>query len=76
MNFKGNGEARFIEARMIREDIEKDALFEDVPKGESDDMRELIVEAVTREGATKLSDLIGLWPGDETSEELLAGLKG
>lgn len=76
VNFKGNGEARFIEARMIREDIEKDALFEDVPKGESDDMRELIVEAVTREGATKLSDLIGLWTGDETSEELLAELKG
>lgn len=75
VSFKGNGEARFIEARKIRKYLERDAFFEKMPKGDPADVRELIVAAMTKEGATKLTDLIGIWPGDETAEELLAELK-
>ena len=75
VNFKGNGEARFIETRKIRKYAERDAVFEEVPKGDPADPRELI-DAVKKKRTTKLTDLIGAWPGDETTEELLAELKG
>lgn len=75
VNFRANREARFIDVRKIRRYVEQDALFEQVPKGDPSDPRELVVEAMSRKGATKLTDLIGIWPGDETAEELIAELK-
>lgn len=74
VSFKSNRAARFIETRMIREYVEKDAVFDQVPRGDPSDVQELIAEAVAKR-TTKLTDLIGSWPGDETSEELLAELK-
>lgn len=76
VNFKGNGEPRFIETLKIRKYAERDAIFEEVPKGDPASLRELIVDEVKKKRTTKLTDLIGLWPGDETAEELLAELKG
>lgn len=76
VNFKGNRTARLIDVRKIRRYVERDAPFEKVPKGDPSDARELIVEAMSKKGATKLTDLIGIWPGDETAEELIAELKG
>lgn len=76
VNFKGNREARFIETRKIRKYTERDTLFEKVPKGDPVDPRELVIDVMTQERPTKFTDLIGLWPGDETAEELLAELKG
>lgn len=76
VNFKGNGEPRFIETRKIRKYAERDALFEEVPKGDPANLREFIVDEVKKKRTTKLTDFIGLWPGDETAEELLAELKG
>ena len=74
VSFKSNRAARFIETRKIREYVEKDAVFDQVPRGHPSDAQELIAEAVAKR-TTKLTDLIGSWPGDETSEELLAELK-
>lgn len=75
MSFKINREARVIETRKIRKYTERDAFFEEVPQGEFADVQELILAVTTNERRTKFTDLIGLWPGDETSEELLAELK-
>lgn len=75
VSFKINREARVIETRKIRKYTERDAFFEEVPKGEFADVQELILAVTTNERRTKFTDLFGLWPGDETSEELLAELK-
>lgn len=60
VSFKSNRDARFVEARYIREHMEQDVLFEEVPKGDSSDAKELIIEAITKARTTKLTDLIGL----------------
>ena len=75
VSFKSDREARFIETRKIRQYVERDAAFDQVPRGDPSDVQELIAEVLAKR-TTKLTDLVGLWPGDETSEELLAELKG
>lgn len=75
VSFKSDKSARFIEARQIREYTESDALFAEIPQGYYSDLRTMIAQEMTRKTSTKVTDLIGLWPGDETAEELLAELR-
>lgn len=74
VSFKSDNDARFIEARQIREYTESDALFAEIPQGNYLDLRTMIAQEMTRKASTKVTDLIGLWPGEETAEELLAEL--
>lgn len=74
VSFKSDNDARFIEARQIREYTESDALFAENPQGDYSDLRTMIAQEMTRKTSTKVTDLIGLWPGEETAEELLAEL--
>lgn len=75
VSFRSDKEARFIEARQIREYVESDALFGEIFQGYYSDIRTMIAQEMTRKTSTKVTDLLGLWPGDETAEELLAELR-
>lgn len=75
VSFKSDNEARFIEARIIREYTENDVLFGEISQGDYSDLSAVIAREMTRKKSTKVTDLIGLWPGDETAEQLLAELR-
>ena len=75
VNFKSNGEPQFIEARHIKKFTKKDAPFERVPESDPRNKHEAMERAIQKGKLSDWRQLIGLWPGDETAEELLEDLR-
>ena len=75
VQYKANGQPRFIEARHISASQPGDRLFDAVPEP---DRRTPSADGRARSpgpGATRPIDLVGTWPGNEPIDELLRALR-
>ncbi len=74
VHFKINGQPRFIQARRIRGLRDGDEVFDEIPSVESWDTHGQVPFHPEQTASLDPMELVGLWPGDEPLEELLAQL--
>ena len=72
--FKVNGQPRLIEARRISSHTERDAIFEEMPAAGIPRSRGMSLDQEKQARSFDPMELWGTWPGNESTEELLADL--
>ena len=72
--FKVNGHPRLIEARRISSHTERDTIFEEMPAAGIPRSRGMILDQEKQARSFDPMELWGTWPGNESTEELLADL--
>ena len=72
--FKVNGHPRLIEARRIGSHTKRDTIFEEMPAAGIPRSRGMILDQEKQARSFDPMELWGTWPGNESTEELLADL--
>ena len=74
VHFKANGQPRLIEARRIGSRLEGDSIFEEMPWVQTQESPDLFPVKGRRVENFDPMELAGAWPGEESTEDLLAQL--
>ncbi len=71
-HFGPSGACFLVDAEYVGPEVPGDELFDEVPRAHPLDF---VPPSVPQDALTGVNAFLGIWPGDETDEELLAALK-